>query len=364
MVLNIGIIGYGGFGRFLHESWSMLDEVEVRAVADQIPSRKPEGDVVFHTDWRDLIKDGELDLVSIATPPSSHADMACAAMEAGKHVLIEKPMATTLEDARRIIRTRDKTSKTVSVDYMLRFNPIVEAITSLAGDKVLGELLRVDVENYAQDDGLPPDHWFWNPGVSGGIMIEHGVHFIDLVNSLTTQKPVQVTGVSHNRNEKQEDKVAATVVYDTGLIATHYHTFSRPGFFEDTSMRFAFHLAQIDVEGWIPLHGKLTALVNNRSIKEIKKLPGFSLTDSQPTPQETANSGGIDYPVEEMISGAFDIGKPKPLVYADCLRSMMLDVVESIEDPAHTPKVTAEDGLTSLEIACKATSQARQQKRN
>lgn len=66
-------------------------------------------------------------------------------------------------------------------------------------------------------------------------------------------------------------------------------------------------------------------------------------------------SGGIDYPVEKMISGTFEIGRPKLEIYSDCLCSLLQDFMKAIEDPDHFPRVTLEAGLSSLEIAVLAT---------
>ena len=89
---KIGLIGYGGFGRFLHESWSQIGGVAIGAVSDVNPAADP-GDIRFYADWRQLVTDPEIDIVAVATPPSLHAGMTIAALENGKHVLVEKPVA-------------------------------------------------------------------------------------------------------------------------------------------------------------------------------------------------------------------------------------------------------------------------------
>lgn len=369
-VYKLGIIGYGGFGKFLYKSWKRLENVKIVAVADQDASCNPGGTISFYNRWQDLIKVQEIDIVSIVTPPSSHAEIACAAMQAGKHVIIEKPIAITIEDGKRIIAMRDQTGKKAIVDYMLRFNPIVETLALLSHDKAFGELRRVDVENYAQDSTLPPEHWFWKPDIAGGILIEHAVHFIDLVHSLTNESPRRVTGLCHSRNRKQEDRVLANVLYDNGLIATHYHAFARPAFFEDTTIRLSYDLAQIDIEGWIPLSGKIKALVNTNTEQTLSQLPGFKLQHVQRIDQiedaslpgswgNKVRSGGVDYFVEKMISGGFDIGRPKLEVYSDCLCFIIQDLIKTIENPDYSPQVTLEDGLLSLEIAILATESGR-----
>jgi predicted dehydrogenase len=374
-VYNIGIIGYGGFGQFLHNSWEKLDNVRIVAAADAVASRDPGGDVAFYQTWQEMAADENVQIVSICTPPCSHAEIACGMMEAGKHVLVEKPMAINIDDGRRLVAVREKTGVAATIDYMIRFNPMMEALAKISKSGVLGKLRHFNLENYAQDEGLPAEHWFWDKDIAGGILIEHAVHFIDLCHSLTEQEYTSVTGLCHNRNEKQEDQVFAGAHYDGGLIATHYHSFARPGFFEETGIRLNYDLAQIDIHGWIPLGGKISAIVSDAGLKELEKLPGLNIhikcgvddiedTSRPKGSQGTAlrrkvNAGGIEYEVDHMIEASFGLKEHKQDVYADCVRAMMADLIMKIENPKHKLRVSLEDGLSSLEIACKATESGR-----
>jgi predicted dehydrogenase len=376
---RVGILGYGGFGQFLHHAWQKMDGVEVAAVAGR--SRHPDPPTRFYDSWDAIIADSDIDILSIVTPPSFHASNATAAMKSGKHVLIEKPLATTIEDAKRIMAVVKQTSRVAAIDYMHRFNPLIEMLTTLTYQKTLGELRRVVVENYAQDETLPPEHWFWNREISGGILIEHAAHFIDLVNSLTDQRPIQVTGSRFRRNQIQEDQVMANIVYDRGLMATHYHAFSRPGYFEDTSIRLVYDLAQIDLEGWIPLKGRVKALVNDETKEALKQLPRLTIQDAKsvheikdvsrmegwgepelsipPSFRDKVRSGGVEYEVDEMINATINVGVSKQVIYEDCVRSVLQDLISKIENPNHTLRTPLEAGLSSLEIAYRADRFAR-----
>jgi len=382
---KVGIIGYGGFGKFLHNAWQKLEQIKVIAIADAIASRKPEGDIKFYTRWQDLVQNKNIEIVAVVTPPSTHAEIACAALQAGKHIFLEKPIAITIDDAKKIICTRDETSNKAVINYMMRFNPIIESLGLLARAGVFGELRRVDVENYAQDSSLPAEHWFWNIDISGGILIEHGVHFIDIVHSLTNAKYTSVNGLVSSHYIQNENQVLANVLYDNGVIATHYHSFSRPGFFEDTSIRLSFDLAQIAIHGWIPLTGEIRALVNDLTTGKIKLLPGLKIEQKIPLDQiddisrpegwgenvqntgeqlpHKIRSGGVMYDVDRMIKGTFQISKTKAQVYSDCVRSVMLDLVHSLEESTHKLRANLEDGLISLEVAFLATKDGRAFKR-
>lgn len=373
-VYNVGIIGYGGFGEFLKNSWEKLENIKVVAVADEIPAKDPGGDIRFYENWQELAKEN-VDIISIATPPSSHAEIACELMRAGKNVLIEKPLATNLEDAQKIKETMIQTGKIATVDFMLRFNPIIEALEELSSDNTLGQIRHVNVENYAQDQMLPPEHWFWDKDIAGGILIEHAVHFIDIVHGIAKQRLLYVNGLSVDRNERQEDQVFAAACYDQGLIATHYHSFARPSFFEDTSMRFNYDLAQIDIHGWIPLSGTIEALVTENTKNDLYKLPGLKILESKPTleaddlsrpkgwgalnktheSRELIRSGGVEYQAKEIIKAQFEIHKDKQSVYAECVQKMIKDMIRKIENPDHNLRVSIDDGISSLEVAYKAT---------
>jgi predicted dehydrogenase len=380
-VFNIGIIGYGGFGTFLHNAWSRLENVRISAISDPMTEKLLGLNAIkTHADWRDLILDPDITLVAIVTEPATHETIATACMEAGKHVLIEKPLAITLSDAKKIIQVRDRTNTVAAIDFIMRFNPLLQAIRHFSQQGIFGRLRRVDVENYAQDEQLPPEHWFWNPDRSGGILIEHAVHFIDLVHFLAPANVLAVNGLKHSRNPQQEDQIMASVLYEGGLIATHYHSFARPGIFETTTIKLAYDLADIELHGWIPLLADVKVLVNSKNKQTLLSNPFFEYAGSVPIGQakdesrpagwgRTDNqyqsgrrficSGGIRYEADEVVSGVLQLGRTKQDVYTSCVQDSLLDVLKKIGDPGHMLAAGLETGITSLEVAVRATDSAR-----
>lgn len=380
---KIGIIGYGGFGKFLHNAWKQLENVLVCGVADQnFDQMHGLNDIKTFTDWRDLLTESEIDLIAIVTEPASHEMIATACMQAGKHVLIEKPLAITLDAATTIIQVRDSTKTVAAIDFIMRFNPLLETIQRFTALGIFGTLRRVDVENYAQDEQLKPTHWFWDRERSGGILIEHAVHFIDLVHFISPSKPLMVNGLKHNRNPQQEDQIMANVLYEDGLIATHYHAFSRPGFFETTNIRLTYDLADIELHGWIPLEAEIKVLVGAETKAHLSSSPFFTQrhstpienafdesrpagwgksdsTDNAEASRSTIRSGGIEYHVDEVVSGTLKLGRSKQEVYSSCVQASLLDVLRKIEDDSHILRAPLETGLSSLEVAVKATESAR-----
>jgi predicted dehydrogenase len=373
---KIGIIGYGGFGGFLHYWWDKLENVEVVAIADSNNRFPNNENCRTYQDWRELIDDEEIDIVSIVTPPGLHAEMACAAMRSGKHVLLEKPVATTEAAGQEILDVQRETGMVITVDHMIRYNPIIQSLMKLGSSNTFGKLRHVVVNNYAQDAALPVDHWFWKEQLSGGIFVEHGVHFFDIVKALSNQQHTTVYGCSDRRNELQRDRVAALVLYNEGLIASYYHAFSGPGLFEQTTIQLVYDLARIEIQGWMPMNGTLKAMVNTDIKEQLNELPGwktnkadkFELLRDVSRPEgwgdaelsgneehELTYCGGIGYDVDEMVSGTFEISQTKGQVYGKCVQSIIRDLIEKIEDKNHRLTVSIEDAFEALRIAVLAS---------
>jgi predicted dehydrogenase len=359
--LRIGLAGYGSFARFLQQSWSSLEDVQIVAAASLHDS--PEN-IRSYEHWDALLTDKEVDLVAVTTPPNLHAAVAGAVMEAGKHVLIEKPVATAVADADRLLEIRNRTRRVATVDFMMRFTPISEILASWKRDRPFGRLRRAVIENHAQDETLPNGHWFWDAAQSGGILVEHGGHFFDLIASITDARPLRVDRWAYRRPNGMQDRMLATVYYDDGLTFTQYHTFSRPYFFERTTIQLWFDLAELELEGWFPLSGRIRALTNAATEPALAMLPHFTETARRAVPGRSGalprpvQIGGEPFPASDEIAGTFDIRRPKMDVYADALRAMLNDVHRAIDDPAHRLRVPLESGVEALRLAVEESDQA------
>ncbi|MCS7082035.1 MAG: Gfo/Idh/MocA family oxidoreductase [Bacteroidetes bacterium] len=382
--MRIGIAGYGGFGQFLHEAWRALAEVEVLAVATLSPQGRDLAvarGVRAYSDWRSLVRDPEVELVAVATPPDLHAPVACAALRAGKPVLVEKPLAVNLSQARRILRARDLSGLPAAIDYPLRFHPLTERLHRWARSGLWGPLRRIAIENYAQDEALGPEHWFWDLRRSGGILVEHAVHFIDLAQALASAAPVRIRGLAAERATGERDRMLLEVLYADGMMMTQYHAFGRPGFFERTSWRFVFDRLELELEGWIPLVGRLRALVDPIAERELCSLPNWQVLRRSSIAEAEDNSRppgwgqeglarrdalhrlrvhGLPYAAEALIEGTFAFPESKAELYARCVQAALLDLLQAMRMPGHTLRAPLEVGLDSLHLALQATRSALQ----
>jgi predicted dehydrogenase len=182
--IRLGLIGCGGIGELraaaikrlpAHRMVSLSDIDQDRA---QAVSAKYGGTV--EADWRQLIKSGDLDAVVISTPPHLHASMCIAALEAGKHVLCEKPLARTPDECRRILEAAAQNDRFVATGFNYRFYPSIEKARALFDAGVIGELDHV--RSYTGYSAKDHNHaWLHDVDVmGGGALRDNGIHLIDL----------------------------------------------------------------------------------------------------------------------------------------------------------------------------------------
>ncbi len=353
---GIGIVGYGGFGQFLHGAWTGLDGMKVVAVSDVDASRDPKT-VEFHADWHDLLKRPDVEVVAVGTPPATHCEIGLACMEAGKHVLLEKPPAISVADAERLLEASKRTGRLAAVDYMLRYNPLVEALRKVAESGVMGRLQHVSVVNYAGDSQLGPGHWFWNPAVSGGIFVEHAVHFFDMVAYIHASPPQRVTAHAVSREAGMQDKVTAIVAHKDGLVATHHHHFFRPNWFERQTFRLGFDLGEVDMEGWIPLSLKIRAIVNERGRDTLSGLFEDAAFSKRTGDWPGARAGGKQYSVSSEVTLAYSLPAQKQDAYRDCVRTSIKDVAQAARG-GKEPRIALAKVMDSVRVACACADSA------
>jgi UDP-N-acetylglucosamine 3-dehydrogenase len=146
--LRIGVVGCGRMGGFHIRNYAQLDCAELVGVADpsEESRRRALGDtrILEYSDWREMIEHGadHIDAVSIACPSEYHAEVALEALAAGLHVLVEKPIATTLPDALRMRGAALEADRKLMVGHVERFNPAVRKVRELVADGRLGTIYR------------------------------------------------------------------------------------------------------------------------------------------------------------------------------------------------------------------------------
>lgn len=356
---NVGVIGCGGFGKFCIDAYRQMPNVNVMAAADAIESNlievsKKFGIKKIFEDYQEVIKIPEIDIIYLATPPNLHYPMAMDSLRAGKHVIVEKPMALKTGVAREIIDYARRRRLHVTVNYILRYNPIHDLLKKIIKSKVPGKITRINLENFAQDEGLPRQSWFWDRERSGGIFIEHGVHFFDFYGSLVGE-PQKVQAISLIREKtNQEDQVSCQVTYQNNILAAYFHSFDRPSRIEKCRCTIAFEKGYIEICGWIPQEIKLEALAGFDDMEEWKRIfeeKNIKIAEEYPENQEVCYGRGKRHRVNYLLKGGLKLKEPKLKLYKQCVQDLMSDFIKVIENHNHKGKFTAEETLSSLMTA-------------
>lgn len=182
--INFGLIGCGRVAPRHAQSFGELAGARLVAVADVLESRAAHFAKDYQcemlTDYRRLLDRRDVDVVSICTPSGMHAQMAIDAMQAGKHVIVEKPMALSLQDADRMIATAKSTGFKLCVVLQNRYNPPMQDLRRVVDEGMLGRLLlgNATVRWYRPQEYYE-DGWHGTWAMDGGALMNQSIHHID-----------------------------------------------------------------------------------------------------------------------------------------------------------------------------------------
>ncbi len=217
---RVAILGFGQIGRTHLDALAGCPDAEVVAISSHggAPADIP---AAWHADYRALIARPDVDLVAVCTPSGHHAAHAIAALEAGKGVVVEKPLALTVADGERLVRTARERGLFLSVVSQRRTEPAIRSLhdaiaAGRLGRPVLGEaLVRWSRDQPYYDSAA----WRGTRAMDGGVLLNQAIHAIDLLCWLLG--PVdEVSGATATliRRMEAEDTAAATLRFASGAL--------------------------------------------------------------------------------------------------------------------------------------------------
>lgn len=168
-----------------------------------------------------ILKEGNIDVVSIVTPNNTHAPLALQCLRAGKHVVVEKPMCITTADATTMIEEAKKANVMLSVFQNRRYDGNYLAIKEAVDKGMIGDVFHIEFTGGGY--GYPAHTWRQNKEVSGGsLYCDIGPHAVDFVLNLVPSKMVSVTGFFHKLIRQEvtnEDQARAIILFENGAVA-------------------------------------------------------------------------------------------------------------------------------------------------
>lgn len=356
--LNIGVVGAGGFSAFAIDAFLKISGVRIIAITDikkenaiQIAKKC---DAIVANDIDTLLQNENIGLIYIATPPFLHYEQSKKALLAGKHVICEKPAALKTSQAEELRSLASSSQLLYVVNLMQRYNPLYDIVTKIIKEKVFGNFLHGFFENYASDENLSAEHWFWDVTRSGGIFIEHGVHFFDMFSGWLGKGEV-VNALQLHRKETENiiDRVQATVLYKNGTV-NFYHGFDQPKILDRQEMRLLFEQGEITLYGWIPVKMKLHALVTDKQLQYLQELTGQSklvYDDNVHTKDGKVKGRFTQIIFDKEITVEFGNVQDKQKTYQQALINILTDQWKWIKDHSHKRKIDGSNAVSSLRMA-------------
>lgn len=365
--LTIGILGAGGFAAFAGKAFVKIEGIRVKAVTDVNLSFAhhvaSEVEALVYSGYEEMLADPAIDLIYIATPPFLHYTQSKQALLAGKHVICEKPAALKTVEAEELAAFARAKGLLYTVNLMQRYNPLYTIVKTIIDEKWLGDFVHGFFDNYASDEKLVPGHWFWDRQQSGGIFIEHGVHFFDMFKGwFGPGKLVHAMEIARaSVSPPVTDRVQAVVLYNNSPV-NFYHGFNQPKVLDRQELRLQFDRGDITLYEWVPVKIRIHGLFTKDQFEKISHhFPTASI-------EVIESPAGVD----QHVTGKFkDIAydalmtitsgdiKDKMDRYEQLVISMLEDQWAWIRDPSHPRKIDDTNAVESLRIAEEATLESK-----
>lgn len=315
---NVGVIGIGSMGQNHVRVYSEIANLIGVSDSDSEQAKKigERFNIKYYTDYNELLEMDELQAISIATPTETHYDVGLAAINAGKHVLIEKPFTSTLEQGEKLIAAAREQNVTLAIGHIERHNPVVRFVKDMLDNNKFGELISVMSRRVSSFPARIKDV---------GVIFDLGIHDIDVLRYLVGTKVKSVytlAGITKNEeNLKFEDHANI-------LLEFEGEKSNIPGF--------------IEVNWLTPMKVRKVALTCSANFVEL---------DYVTQSLEVSASAIIDYDISNLyqLPQKYEIRRIsiKP---EEPLKNELLDFLNAAKD-SKPPLVPGEEGLNTLRIA-------------
>ena len=313
---NVGVIGVGSMGYNHVRIYSELENANLVAISDMVRGTldkvSKEFNTVGYVDYDNILQIDDIELVNICVPTVFHHDVVMSAIEAGKNVLVEKPIASKLNEAKEMIDAAKDAGVTLATGHVERFNPAVRVAKDLIDSGEIGEIVT------ANSKRLGP----YPPRIRDvGVAIDLAIHDIDIFNYLFDSKAntVYANMSSKLKNCEFEDHAEIMTEYDSGVLSIL-----------ETNWLTPYKKRQLNITG---IDGIISVDYGNQSVtlyKENNQVEEVKVENKEPLKEELRSfvnwvqnntrpevSGEDGYEALRIVAAAMISSKDKRLVYLD-----------------------------------------------
>lgn len=204
-MIRVGLVGFGGMGKVHLANYAEMEGAEVIAVVTESTSGKEEGqkrNLPCYPSISALVAEEEVDVIDICTPTFLHKSQVMEALNLGKHVIVEKPMALHLKDAEEMFQLAKEKGLFLFVAQVLRFTKEVEILQEIVTKKSLGRPLDAYFERVSGKPSWSQGGWLFDKEKSGLVAFDLHIHDLDLIVSLFG-KPKEISYISNGRTKEE-----------------------------------------------------------------------------------------------------------------------------------------------------------------
>ena len=214
--MKVAVIGVGSMGKNHARVYSELPEADLAAVADAdqklVAATAEKHGAHAYTDYREMLEKEKPDAVSVVVPTAMHEEVGMAALDAGAHVLMEKPIAATVEEGQRLIEKARAVKKQLMVGHIVRFNPAMQALKQKLADGDLGRIFQVFCRRAGPFPARIRDV---------GVVVDLAPHDVDVMRFLIGAEPLRVYAETEQRiHTDHEDLVWGLLRFPDGVVGS------------------------------------------------------------------------------------------------------------------------------------------------
>lgn len=313
---NVGVIGVGSMGYNHVRIYSELENANLVAISDMVRGTldkvSKEFNTVGYVDYDNILQIDDIEVVNICVPTVFHHDVVMRAIEAGKNVLVEKPIASKLNEAEEMIKAAEDAGVTLATGHVERFNPAVRVAKKLIDEGAIGEVVT------ANSKRLGP----FPPRIRDvGVAIDLAIHDIDIFNYLFNSRANTIFAnmSSKLKNCEFEDHAEIMTKYDSGVLSIL-----------ETNWLTPYKKRQLNITG---IDGIISVDYGNQTVtlfKENNQVEDIKVENKEPLKEELRSfvdcvqnntppevSGKDGYEALRIVDAAMTSSKDKRLVYLD-----------------------------------------------